>query len=302
MKNCIIYMIDDFEFRCGGLVVQYELAKHLDNLGLNVNIVSPNNIKNSICNKFYNKESFNIEYTFVIYGETIKGNPFNAKYVIRWILAPLGLCSDKNIFETWGKNDLIYYFNAEKKFVDEPDKVGNIYKLLNILYVNPLAQNNNFGQRKGYCHTFRKSHYHKNLTLVHPPNSFELKSELTQYKLISYFNKYKYFISYDPLTFISVIAALCGCISIIKKVDNMSKEEWLSITSFNEYIKETGTKTLYGIAYGHEEIEIAKNTLHLVKQQWNEISEFMINKNKKSFLEDMKDYKSLINNVVNNYS
>jgi hypothetical protein len=301
MKKFIIYMTSNFEFRCGGLVVQYELANILNNLGVDVSIISPNNITNSICNKFYNETPINIDNTFVIYGETIKGNPFNAKYVIRWILAPLGICSDEHIFKTWGKNDIIYYFNSETKFVNEPNKVNNIYKLLNIFYINPLAQNNNMGKRKGYCHTFRKSHYHKNLQLVHPPNSFEITREHTQLNCIKIFNDHKYFISYDPVTFMVVIASLCGCVSIIKKVNNMSKNEWLNITPFNEYIKETGINTLYGIAYGIEELEIAKNTLHLAKQQWTEIREFMINKNVKSFLKDMENYEYLVNNVQNNY-
>jgi len=300
MKNYIIYMISPFEFRCGGIVVQYELAKTLHNMGINIKIMAPEKIKNSICNEYYNGDIIDKENTVVIYGETIKGNPLNAKYVIRWILAPLGLCSDKNIYKSWGDKDLVYYFNAETKFTENPDKIDNIYKSLNILYINPLA-NNNKDVRKGYCHTFRKSHYHNNLQIVHPPNSFELKPELSQIQMISIFNKYKYFISYDPLTFISILAALCGCISIVKKVDNMTKDEWLSITSFNEYIKETGTKTLYGIAYGIEEVEMAKNTLHLVKAQWNEISKFMIKKNVNSFLKDMENYETQINMVMNNY-
>ena len=69
----------------------------------------------------------------------------------------------------------------------------------------------------------------------------------------------------------------------------------------NEYLKETGTNSLYGIAYGIEEIEFAKNTIHLVKQQCTEIREYMINKNIKSFLKDMENYKYLINNVEDNY-
>jgi hypothetical protein len=295
-------MTSGFIFECGGVVVQYELANILNNLGVDVSIMSPINIQNSICNNFYDGTPIDIDNTFVIYGETIEGNPLNAKYVIRWILAPIGICSDTNIFKTWGKNDIIYYFNSETKFINEPNKViYNIYKLLNIIYINPLAENNNIGGRKEYCFTFRKSYIHKNLELIHPQNSVEITSYHTQLECINIFNQHTYFISYDPLTFLLIISALCGCISIIPKVNNMSKNEWLNITPFNEYIKETGINTLYGIAYGIEELEFAKNTIHLVKQQWTEIRECMINKNIKSFLKDMENYKYLINNVENNY-
>ena len=46
--NILIYTINDFCFKCGGLVVQYELASVLASLGVNVKIHAPNKIQNSI--------------------------------------------------------------------------------------------------------------------------------------------------------------------------------------------------------------------------------------------------------------
>lgn len=301
MKNIIFYTISDFNFNCGGLVVQYELARNLYNLGVDVKIIAPNKISNPIFNNFYKGEPINYENTVVFYSEGINGNPLNATHVVRWLLAPLGLCSDLNVYKTYGKNDLVYYFHPEDKFINEAEKVGNIYKLLNLIYVNPLAKNNNLGKRIGTCYTLRKSHYHKKLQLVHPPNSFNVDSHSSQLELISHFNKYKYFISYDPLTFISVIAALCGCISIVKKVDGMSKDEWLKNTAFGDYIKDTGVTTIYGIAYGSDDLTNAIDTLHLVKQQVEDITDFMINKYVKSFINDMENYDNLTNRVKNIY-
>lgn len=300
MKQIIIYMESDFDIKCGGLVVQYQLARILSKLNKNVSMITPRNIKNHICNKFSVDKNINIENTIVIYGETIKGNPLNAKYVIRWILAPLGICSPIDIYKTWSPNDLVYYFNSENKMISEQEKVGNIYKLLNIIYINPLARNLN-KKRSGCCHTFRKSHFHKNLIKIHPSNSFELKTDLTQVELILYFNKYKYFISYDPLTFLSVIAALCGCISIVKKIEGISKQQWLNSLACSDFLKEMNITSLYGIAYGADDLDYAIKTLHLVKQQWNRIMSFMINKNIKLFLNDMDKYKELVNTVENNY-
>jgi len=301
MKNIVIYMIQDFELRCGGAVVQYELAKRISDLNYTIQMITPNNVNNHICNNFLINKTIDPENTIVIYGEGITNNPLNAKYVVRWILAPLGLCCPPDIHKTWDPTDLVYYFNSEDKFSKHPEKVGNIYKLLNILYVNPSAKNNNPGPRSGCCHTFRKSHYHKNLVLIHPPHSRELTTDLTQDQLIEQFNKFQYFISYDPLTFISVIAALCGCVSIVKKVDGMSKAEWLNNTSCSEYIKAKGINTLYGIAYGADDLENAISTMHLVKEQWDDIVHFMTTKNIKSFISDMENYETLINTVQNNY-
>ena len=302
MKKIVIFMEINFDFRCGGLVVQYELAKHLNILMNDVTIISPTNIQNNIYNNFSLTNTLeDVENTIVIYGETIKGNPLNAKYIIRWILAPIGICSLIDNYKTWNPNDLVYYFNSEDKFIKEPEKVGKEYKLLNILFINPNAINFNLQSRSGTCHTFRKSHYHKNLLLIHPKGSFEITRSHTQKECIKIFNKYRYFISYDPLTFLSVIAALCGCVSIVKKVDGLSKDGWLNMLAIAEYLKESGENTLYGIAYGADDLENATNTLHLVKKQWDDIKNFMINKNIKSFLDDLEKYDTLVNNVKNNF-
>jgi len=304
MKKIVFFMELDFVYHCGGIVVQYELAKNLNNSMVDVKIISPRNIKNNIYNDFLLTKTLDdadIDNTIVIYGETISGNPLNAKYVIRWILAPIGICSHPDTYKTWGPNDLVYYFNSEDKFIKEPEKVSKEYKLLNILFINPDAINFNLQNRSGTCHTFRKSYYHKNIQLIHPSNSFEVTRTHTQEDYIKIFNKYKYFICYDPLTFLSVIAALCGCISIVKKVDGLSKKDWLNMLAITDYFKESGENTLYGIAYGADDLENAINTLHLVKKQWDDITNFMINKNIKSFLNDMDNFDTLVNNVQNNF-
>jgi hypothetical protein len=302
MKKFIIFTESDFDIRCGGLVVQYELAKTLNGLLYDVEMISPTNVINNIYNNFsLTKTVDDVENTIVIYGEGIKGNPLNAKYIIRWILAPLGLCCSTDIYKTWDPNNLVYYFNSEDKFINEPEKVGKEYKLLNVLFINPNVTNFNLENRSGTCHTFRKSRYHNNLQFIHPENSFEIVGALTQNELITHFNNFKYFISYDPLTFLSVIAALCGCISIVKKVDGMSKEQWFKNLSISEYITEMKVNTLYGIAYGSDDLENAINTLHLAKQQWNDIINFMINKNVKSFLSDLDNYDQLVNTVKHIY-
>ena len=150
IKNILVWSIYDFCFTCGGLVVQYELCRILKNRGISVKIFGPNSIENSIFDDYYDN-NFDLNETVVIYGETIEGNPLNAPYVVRWILAPLGICSNSNICNTWGKNDLVYYFNSEEKIKNNPEKLGSVYKLLNIMYINPYAKINNTNSRSGIC-------------------------------------------------------------------------------------------------------------------------------------------------------
>jgi hypothetical protein len=303
MKNILIYTPYEFSINCGGIVVQYELCKIISNMGINIQISSPNKIKNSIFNNYTLDNEFDLENTIVIYGETIEGNPLNAKYIVRWILAPLGMCCQKDISNTWGKNDLVYYFNYEPRFDNEPEKIGTIYKLLSPLYLNPYIKQTNFGERNGVCYTIRKGkRIHGNkLSIKCPPGSFEIKSFHSIDYCIEIFNKYEWFLSYDSLTFLIVIAALCGCIPVIYKVDGMNKQQWIETTVACNYLKSKGLDNLYGIAYGREDMEYAKSTLHLVKEQWDDIINYCKEKTVLPFIEDIQNFENMQNTIKNNY-
>jgi len=303
MKNIIICLhTPKFTFTDGGTVVHFLLAKVLEEMGLNVRIYCPNQISNSIFSKYYNNDFPIDENCVVIYCEGALGNPLNAPLVVGWMLSKLGQNVPVTHMNTWGKNELVYYFNSEEKIANNPDKVGFIYKLLNVIYINPYAVNNNFPNRSGTCFTIRKAinTHGKMPQMVHPPGSTEIKYH-NQMQIIEIFNKHKYFISYDSLTFLTVIAALCGCISIVKKVDGLSKQDWLNTTAAAEYLKVSGEDMLYGIAYGAEEVEKATNTLHLVKEQWERIVQFSKDKYVASFIQDINDFPNMVNRVHNNF-
>jgi hypothetical protein len=289
-----------FNINCGGVNVQFELCKVLKELGVNVKIYSPIKIKNKIFNDYYDND-FDLNNTVVIYGETIDGNPLNAPYVVRWILAPMGIFFDLKKTFLWGTKDLVYYFNSEEKIKNNPNKNGSIYKLLSKMYISSYIKNNNMSPRTGVCYTIRKGLlYHKNLKMSHPSSSIELSDHCQLLDYVNVFNTYEYFYSYDPCTFYTVIAAMCGCISIVLKVDGLSKEDWLNTIAPTEYLKETGEK-LYGLAYGEEEIEFAKNTMHLVEEQWVNINNFFKKKYVESFINDINNFENQVNTVENNF-
>lgn len=301
MVRILVYTINPFSINCGGIVVQYELCRILNNLGISVRIKSPRNIKNQIFNKYYNND-FDLNQTVVIYGETIEGNPLNAPHVMRWILAPVGrICTP--LHPTWGKNDIVYYFNSDTTFSNNEEQIGKMYKTLTTIYLNPLIKNFNYKERKGYCHTFRKSSYHKTLKYSHPPGtSIEIKREHSTNQCIQIFNKSEIFISYDPLTFLSAISAMCGCISVVIKVDGLNELDWLKTTAAYPYLKEKNMNKLFGIAYGLSEIDWAKNTIHLAKEQWNEIINHAKNTSLVPFLRDVQNIENIsyLENTVKN--
>ena len=300
-KNVLVWMPQNFNINCGGVNVQFELCKVLKELGVNVKLYAPVKIKNPIFNDYYCNNEFDLNNTVVIYGETIDGNPLNAPHVVRWILAPIGIFFNLEKTYYWGKNDLVYYFNSEEKIKNSPEKLGNIYKLLNKMYISPYIKNNNSSLRTGVCYTVRKGMlYHKNLKMIHPSNSVELNTKCQLLDYVNIFNTYEYFYSYDPCTFYSAIAAMCGCISIVVKVDGLNKEDWLNTLAPIEYLEESGEQ-LYGLAYGEEEIEFAKNTIHLVEEQWININKYFRKKYVESFINDINNFENQLNTVENNF-
>ena len=67
------------------------------------------------------------------------------------------------------------------------------------------------------------------------------------------------------------------------------------------YLKANNLDNIYGIAYGMNDIEYARHTIHLVKNQWNEIHDFSLKKSILPFLDDINNYEKLENTVENNY-
>lgn len=308
MKNIIIYThMSNFSLNDGGTVVQYYLGKILDEeYKQNVRMFPSSGIKliNPIFSKFYNNDFPIDDNTIVIYCEGTIGNPLQAKYVVRWMLSKLGQNVPYDWLYTWGPKELVYYFNSEEKIASNPEKIGNIYKLLNIIYIDPIIVNYKSTPRQGTCFTVRKGHsIHSNHTIpiLHSPDSFEITRQHTQIDYIKIFNNHEYFISYDSITFLYIIAALCGCMSIVVPVNGLSKQDWLNTTVLSEYFKESEEKVLYGVAYGMEEIEFAKNTIHLVKDQWNKIIKFSKDKYITKFIDDINNWDNNLNTIESNF-
>lgn len=300
-KNIVIYPHLPFNLSDGGITVQYYLAQILKEMGENVVIynnygMNKNNIFDDYIDRITEDELNN---TIVIYCEGIRGNPLKAKYVVRWMLSELG----KNVpFEwknTWGENELVYYFNPESKFYIDTNKIGDIYKSMYLIYINSEIKNLNLN-RNGWCFTYRKKHYHKSIKLIHPNNSFKINRKHIQRDYINIFNKHKYFVSYDPLTFLSIIALLCGCISIVYPLEGIDKKTWIRNSCIGDFINNTSGE-LYGLAYGIDDLEYAENTIHLAETQFDGLKKYCIEKMIKPFLNDINNFENNNNTLKNNF-
>ena len=184
----------------------------------------------------------------VIYPEIISGNPFQAKNVVRWILYD----TKNRIENSWQLTDEYFYFNNLFK----TNRIENNKKILNCFYFQLDKLYDMNLTRDGYCHIDKHPRGVLPENLVKEYNSEEISKGFNQHGydwLRRKLNEKKYFITNDPVTYYSTMAALCGCVSVI--IDRkMTKEE-----------RENSIVHKYGVAFGFDEIEQAKNDLPLLR-------------------------------------
>lgn len=291
-KIKIVIYAPPIDIACGGIMVMYNLAKTINDLNLpNIQclVYSYDHIKyhNSFCNNYFNPLLMD-DKTIVIYPETIIGNPLNSKYVIRWILLELGLEMPAQQYRVWDKNDLVYHW--------EPSKLSNSKQLVNI-WINPLIKkyNNNSNYRNRNCYGIKKMQWiphalHSKIEIIHNKKDIWI-DKLSINRIISVFNTSKIFYCYDPNTFFSIMAPLCGCVTVLHPIDGVSKEEY-----FNSRILCYKNEFCYnaGIAYGNtqEEINSALSSVNNAQSQFEKLCQlYQITIN--NFISDII---SLINN------
>jgi hypothetical protein len=104
----------------------------------------------------------------------------------------------------------------------------------------------------------------------------KLSRELSPRQRYDKYCKSQYCVSNDMASWVSVEAAMAGCVSVILPQPNVTKEEWLNTAYGQEELK-------YGIAFGVDELEHAEltkpivhsNLLRQEKKQISRIKKFM---------------------------
>jgi len=186
-----------------------------------------------------------------IYPEVISGNPFNAKNVVRYVLYYPGWhAGDKQ----YSDDELIITYTNE--YVKDT-KYDNAFVLtvlnpkLNIMKNNDKKRNK-IGLLVRKCKDFE---YKMNLLneykhllklpVISIDDEINKCNDLSDLSKI--YNTITLFISFDPHTYHSTMAALCGCTSIVIPSKEISNEEFYNVQK-------------YGVAYGFENIDFAKLT------------------------------------------
>lgn len=288
-KIKIVIYNPPLDYDCGGIMVMYNLAKSINDLkipNLEAFIYSYDHrvYKNDFCNNFFNP-FFIDDKTIVIYPETIKGNPLAAKHVVRWILLDLGLEVSSNHYNFWDKTDLVYHW--------EPTNLKYSKQLVNI-WVNPEVKKINKTNRSNKtCFGYKKVnnlpetlHSINYITKIHDDNS-ECIDKKTIKEIIEIFNRSEIFYCYDPNTFFSIMAPLCGCVTVLHPVENTDKNSYFKSRILghpNGFILDAG------IAYGcnEKEIQRARDSLPNIYKDFEKLNNLYFD-TIKSFIEDMQN-------------
>lgn len=207
--------------------------------------------------------------TVVVYPDVVYGNYLHAKYVVRWLLYYNRYGDD-----AYGKNDMFF---AYRDVFNDLSK-NPLNRILNFSYFNfDVYKKTNFGDRTGNCYIIRKGSSRLDL-----PKKIDgpVIDDLNEKEKVEVFNKCKYCISYDTQTAYSVIASICGCISVVIPENGKS---WKDYRSTEE--------ERYGVAFGtnDEEIDWAITTADKAKKRYEDLNKKGLYETKK-FVEEVKKY------------
>jgi hypothetical protein len=272
----------------GGVVAMHKLANSIANRGHNVYIFCEpefphSNIKvipstllyeeGFVQNYRWEGFSFPLNTTISIYPQITRGNPFNTKYVSRWIMYD----TERDIEDGYDKDDVYFNYGNFKTFRNEEHRELTVFNY----YFDKLYKTN-FGNRKTFCHIIHKHT---------PPNGLEIfeklnSEDLTNWKTMGEYdylreklNEYKYFLTYDQKTFYTLAAGLCGTQSIILNPGpsyEFSGNAFSDSEDYNDIMTPTEYRLknkiqMFGVAYGWEDLCWAEKTIDLVPDYLREL-------------------------------
>lgn len=248
----------------GGIIVLQKLALDLVELGHNVymptepmysdkivEIPTFGRTWNNYIHKSFGFDTFKypIENTISIYPGGY-GNPYNTKHVVRWLLQDTELDYES----TWLDSDLIYDFANCKTH-------NNLVKkeLTTFDFRFHEMENKNYENRDGFCflnHKNSPDNYSEIVNQFNPTDLLGWETKGAWSFLVEQFNKHEYFITFDRKTTFCVLAAMCGCKSII-----LNEDQTISPLEFrhqNPFFQ-------FGVSYGLKDISWANKTVHLTR-------------------------------------
>lgn len=285
MKNKLNYIIfaNSYNPDSGGIVVLHKLCDILNKLGENAFMLPLRGYRRhamgleitneDICEKKYKTNplyktpllSKDIDFTakenVFIYPEGVQGNPIaGTKNIVRYILYHVNEKTSK----TWKNSDLKFLHSSqfETDLVKCEKDVFSIWETQKDFFKD-LGK-----KRKGSCFLVKKGEKNREQMLLsgeaeryEKPGALRLSGRFKEF--LHAFNTHEIFYSYDCATYISTIAALCGCQSVIIPNPSLGKNHRSKNINI-PYLK-------YGTAYGLEDLDRANKTRRKLRPYLEEL-------------------------------
>jgi hypothetical protein len=258
----IIIAAPSYNPSIGGAIALHRLCDILNQIGYD-SYLFPTLKLNGNLDVFYLNENYHTkvateldpEKDIIIYPEIEPGNPLNGNNIVRYILNIYHHPEYDNNIITWNENDYWLYYH--ELFYDG-------FRDKNMLYILDskldIYKDYGFERKIEACFTYRKKSNERNvLPIIYPPNSIEIGYNTPDMELISIFNSCKRFYSYDTETYLSTIAALCGCESVIVPYSGLTEED---------FKRRKSSILKYGVSYGLDKIDEANSTRHLLREYY----------------------------------
>jgi hypothetical protein len=243
----------------GGVIVCHTLANNLTQLGENVYLYADSTKPEYNINliPWGSEISFDKENTIIIYPSGDGEHTFesyipscikNIPNIVRWLV--------NNQTTNYPTDNKLYKYAKFFKEFNGQRVSGDLTTLevdLNLFKNNNLSREGTCFYTKGINPT---PPYH-NINDLSLDNIYNIPSIQRMEYISKVFNTKEKFICYSNRTFIAILAALCGCTTIVIPTPGVNKKEW----------SEGFPILKYGIAYGVEDIQWALESKKLVKSE-----------------------------------
>jgi hypothetical protein len=245
----------------GGIAVAHSLAHELSLLGENVyiyaNSTDPKYDKVN-CIPWGTDIKFDPENTIIIivagsgehtFEHLIPDSLKNAPNIVRWLV--------HNQQKLYPKENKLYMHTRLWDTLDTQNIDGDL-----CIFDIDLELFRDYGwKREGSCYLIKGNLDIEPERAIHKPEDYCIDLSLYNIPnlekrkyLAQLFNQKEYFITYTPITLTSLLAAMCGCKSIIVPKSNYNKERWFNGAFGNPY----------GIAFGLDDLPRAISTMDKV--------------------------------------
>lgn len=248
-KKFLIYM-SNFDPSSGGQVAMHKLCHDINEVGGEAFITSTHTHP-KLNAPFLGGVTLPIDDCVIIYPEIVHGNPINAKHVVRWILNTPGNCGGvgRGFYENKKDTDLVYKYSTFFEYN------GLVTGMMRTSYIDfDLFKNNNTVRDIKECFFIKKGGMTTN---IHSNDAIDFSRFQSNWvEASNILNRCETFYCYDNECFWVTLAALCGCVVVVIPNTELPSGEWKEHFPFNKY----------GIAFGMDELQWAKDTISLVHQ------------------------------------